>query len=306
MLASSLSAQNLEKIPDQKASVSDQDYKLVERILRESTANVAQDNGQIRWSDYWNFAYAYTLAQQDKDLVASFLTKSRQLDPALFDELIRRKQKTAARWRKYLGEERYLAALAKAINDPDSLIQMESSEVKPAEYTALEKELLIIREDDQRYRKTEGRLDPRQTQLDRRNLEKIDSLYAVHGSYLGADLVRRSLQHEMWAVIQHSTIDDMIRYLPVIRKATACGQIGGEGPLKMLVDRICALKHDVQLFGSQGGVPMAEDSQSVKLRNLYLPGISTSPRRINSVDGNEIPLAPKKRKVIRFRGKTMR
>lgn len=306
MLTSSLSAQPLGMIPDQKASVSDQDYKLMERILRESFANIERDNGQVRWSDYWNFAYAYTLGQQDRDMVAGYLTKSRELDAVLFDELIRRKQKTAARWRKYLGEKRYTAALAKANSSLGNSTETDQLKDKEAEYTSLEQTLLIIKEDDQRYRKTEGELDPRQAQLDRNNLRKIDSLYAEYGTYLGTDLVRKNLQHEMWAVIQHSTLNDMIRYLPVIRKATNCGQIGGESPLKMLVDRICALKHNVQLFGSQGGVQMAEDPQLTELRSTYLPGVTTSPRQINSVDNNESPVVPTKKKKQRFRGKTQR
>jgi hypothetical protein len=306
MLVSSLSAQPLGTIPSQKASVSDQDYILMERILRESFANVARDNDQVRWSDYWNFAYAYTLAQQDQDLVASYLTKSRQLDPVLFDELIRRKQKTAARWRKYLGEDRYTAALTKASSGSVNSTQVDKLKNKETEYSSLEKMLLVIREDDQRYRKDGGELDPRQAELDRGNLQKIDSLYEEYGTYLGSDLVRKSLQHEMWAVIQHSTLKDMIRYLPVIRHATKCGQLGGEGPLKMLVDRICALKHSVQLFGSQGGVPIAEDPQLTELRNIYLPGITTSPRQINSVDNNETPAVPIKKKKQRFMGKTQR
>lgn len=61
----------------------------------------------------------------------------------------------------------------------------------------------------------------------------------------------------------------MKRYLPVIRIATSSGQLPGDVPLKMLIDRICVADYGVQPYGSQVGVPVANAVQIRRLKELY-------------------------------------
>ncbi|WP_312406369.1 hypothetical protein [Brevundimonas sp.] len=61
----------------------------------------------------------------------------------------------------------------------------------------------------------------------------------------------------MWAVIQHSDLEMMEEYLPVVQQAVADAQLEAT-PLKMLIDRVHAIRHGTHVFGSQVGVPLAD------------------------------------------------
>jgi hypothetical protein len=106
---------------------------------------------------------------------------------------------------------------------------------------------------DQRFRgdQAEG-LTEAQRALDLENQGRIDSLYAVHGVYIGRSLVGPRYETVMWAIIQHSDAGMMERYLPVVHQAYLAGEIG-QGPFKMLIDRYHGLTEGFQVFGSQSG-----------------------------------------------------
>ncbi|MEL6142817.1 MAG: hypothetical protein AAFU67_14500, partial [Bacteroidota bacterium] len=115
-----------------------------------------------------------------------------------------------------------------------------------------------IDERDQRHR-----LDPpvdwtKQQPLDKQNFASIDSLYQIHQQYIGRSLVGEKFQHVMWTVIQHSDLDGMERYLPVIAEAVKKEDLP-VAPFKMLIDRIHHQRHGYQIFGSQVGVELAPD-----------------------------------------------
>lgn len=136
---------------------------------------------------------------------------------------------------------------------------------------ALVRLLRTIDERDKRYRNAEPFDAERQSPLDRENLRLIDSLYAVHQTYLGHSLVGKQLEHVMWAVVQHSNPQAMGRYLPVVHAASGAGEVP-ETVLRLLIDRYYALTEGYQVFGSQGGalgVPLAEEATRRAIERKY-------------------------------------
>jgi len=74
----------------------------------------------------------------------------------------------------------------------------------------------------------------------------------------------------MWAVIQHSNLEMMERYLPVIQKAVKDKELNIV-PLKMLIDRFYGLKYGYQIFGSQSGFgfEMADEKTRKEIELKY-------------------------------------
>jgi hypothetical protein len=117
----------------------------------------------------------------------------------------------------------------------------------------LVKEINRIDFDDQKYRtKSSSELQSKQKQLDNQNQKKIDSLFNAHKSYVGKTLVGERFESVMWAVVQHSNIEMMKKYLPIIQKAFKEKELNIV-PFKMLIDRFYGLKYGYQIFGSQSG-----------------------------------------------------
>ena len=92
----------------------------------------------------------------------------------------------------------------------------------------------------------------KQTSLDQTNQQVIDSLYNVHQTYIGTSLVGEKFSHVMWSVIQHSNVDMMEKYIPILHTAVQQNDLNVT-PFKMLLDRYYGLKYGYQLFGSQSG-----------------------------------------------------
>jgi selenocysteine-specific translation elongation factor len=110
----------------------------------------------------------------------------------------------------------------------------------------------------------------KQRPFDIQNEQRIDSLYAVYKTYIGKTLVGKDYESVMWSVIQHSDIHTMERYLPQISKAVEQKELSTE-PLKMLIDRIYTVKYQYQIFGSQLGVPVADEkTKSEVIKNYKL------------------------------------
>lgn len=124
-----------------------------------------------------------------------------------------------------------------------------------------------LNERDQQFRKPVYEAT-RQNPLDRENERVVDSLYAVHGQYLGYKLVGEKFASVMWLVIQHSRPATMERYLPVIARAVQEDQLG-EAPLRMLIDRVYTSKTGRQVFGSQQGVEMLPQAERGRIRKQY-------------------------------------
>ena len=121
---------------------------------------------------------------------------------------------------------------------------------------------------DQKFRtsKDMGKQKP----LDLKNQKQIDSLYHNYRTYLGKSLVGEKLAGTMFLVIQHSNLEMMEKYLPVIQKAVQEKEIPLSA-LKMLIDRVYGLKYGYQVFGSQNGFGFsnADEKTSQEIKKKY-------------------------------------
>jgi len=260
------SGQNIGFIPEQAPSIIDKNYRLAVMILEETYQSIEDDNGQIVYADYWNLAYAYTLCEQPREEITSFLKKCKRMHPKNFTQLFNSSPGNVKQWEDYLGAE-----VMEKIRPDESGNETEiADEITPetyctSKYTDLQCQLARIWQSDQHHRGGFGDITARQRELDKANQALIDELFSEHKTYLGKDMVGQELSHVMWAVIQHSNLEMMKRYLPVIQEANRSEQLPGNGALKLLVDRICNIEHGVQLYGSQAGVPLASEDQMDKL-----------------------------------------
>ena len=126
-----------------------------------------------------------------------------------------------------------------------------------------------IEQDDQRYRVQDYMKNlAKQTELDSLNLQIIDSLYNKHGAYIGKSLVGEKFSYVMWLVIQHSNIEKMEEYLPVLIEAVKKKELKLT-PLKMLIDRIYTVRFGYQIFASQMGVDLANEEVRKKVIAKY-------------------------------------
>ncbi len=278
-MSNATSGQNIGFIPEQAPSIADKDYRLAVMILEETYQSIEDDNGQIVYADYWNLAYAYTLCEQSREEITFFLKKCKRMHPKNFTQLFNTSPGNVKQWEDYLGTE----VLAKIRPDKSDKETFTPDEITPeiyctSKYTDLQCQLARVWQADQHHRGGFGDITDQQRELDKSNQVLIDELFSEHKTYLGKDMVGQELSHVMWAVIQHSNLGMMKRYLPVIQEANRSDQLPGSGTLKLLVDRICTIEHGVQLFGSQAGVPLASEEQ---MKTLYLEyNLDTETRRL--------------------------
>ncbi|WP_179319456.1 hypothetical protein [Winogradskyella helgolandensis] len=122
---------------------------------------------------------------------------------------------------------------------------------------------------DQEYRSAEEKIYlKKQPELDKRNQKLIDSLFNKYQKYIGKTLVGEKFESVMWSVIQHSNLEMMEKYLPIIQKAVQDDDLH-QTPFKMLIDRIYSQKENYQIFGSQGGVELASEEIRKKVIATY-------------------------------------
>ncbi|WP_178984706.1 hypothetical protein [Winogradskyella helgolandensis] len=122
---------------------------------------------------------------------------------------------------------------------------------------------------DQEYRSAEEKIYlKKQPELDKRNQKLIDSLFNKYQKYNGKTLVGEKFESVMWSVIQHSNLEMMEKYLPIIQKAVQDDDLH-QTPFKMLIDRIYSQKENYQIFGSQGGVELASEEIRKKVIAKY-------------------------------------
>jgi hypothetical protein len=60
----------------------------------------------------------------------------------------------------------------------------------------------------------------------------------------------------------------MEEYIPIVHRAVAEGQLEAT-PFKMLIDRVQTIRHGTQVFGSQVGVPLADDQTRSAVKSRY-------------------------------------
>ncbi len=247
----------------QKNAVSEDAYYDALKYLAETQDRIKK-NGNIDVSDYWNILTVFNNLDESNANIdvafKKFVDEERSCEYIVSFEHYFDRYKTSIQ-----------SKLRKQLEICKSGIGSSSSESisieKYAQENGFDKDLVEtinrIKIDDQRNRDHQ-RL---QGKYDTNNQKKIDSIYAIHQTYIGKSLVGDKFEHVMWAVIQHSNLSYMERYFPVVNSAVKNGELG-QGALKFLIDRMYSIKYDYQVFGSQENVEMADDEirKETKLR----------------------------------------
>lgn len=234
-------------------------------IFLKETQRRIKKNVKADVSDYWNILTVFSNLNESMDNMDIAFKKFIKEEGSC--EYLVSFEKYFEKYNKYLASK--MANQLEICSGEDQKISEESIDVeKYAQTNALDVNLLkLISQigiDDQRDRENEIF----QNRLDIINQRKIDSLFRVHRSYIGKTLVGDQFKNVMWQVVQHSNIDYMEKYLPVIDSAVKKVELG-EGALKYLIDRIYSIKRNQQIFGSQGGVKMADAETRNDIKTKY-------------------------------------
>lgn len=253
--------------PVQREGVTDARFQMATNILAETRQASDADPGKLNAADYWNITTAFAMLNEPNETVGMVFQKAISTDPATICD--------------YLGAMG-AGSLERRIPEHVIPFQVECSQrasstaaFDPASYASengldpsLVQTIYQVLENDHRYR-TASPVDwSLQRPLDLQNQAVIRDLYLAHGRYVGRDLVGRRFETAMWAVIQHSNPEMMEEYLPILQQAVADGQLEAT-PFKMLVDRVHTIRNGTQIFGSQVGVPLAEDQARSAVRARY-------------------------------------
>lgn len=274
--AQSFSAANFDQLildyhPEQREGVVQKDFERGLFYLEETRNATKGDPEALNYADYWNIMMAFIKLQEPKAHKEIAFQKSIDRNPASLCALIDAfGEKSVKSLNTHIPELfKRFHATCDQYREPeeslDPLAYAQAGKLDPKLVSLLHE----IGENDQLFRSKEVIDWSQQTPLDRKNMQLIDSLYQQYKCYIGESLVGKKLSSNMWAVIQHSTIEDMERYLPVIHQGVQAGELHAT-PLKMLLDRIHTIKHGYQFFGSQGGdYDLASAEERAKMEKKY-------------------------------------
>lgn len=257
--------------PIQRPDVSDEKFKSGLGLLKETQRTVKGDDNQLNYADYWNISTAFIR-----------LGEPNQHIEVAFQKAINKNTKSTCELIEAFGVSRMTKLRAAIPELFDSFVAKcetmpkEEEEVFDAEVYAQENGFNLalislmhqISIEDQLYRGQDPVDWSKQTPLDHRNEEIIDSLFQVYGRYIGSDMVGKKMESTMWLVIQHSNIEKMQTYLPIVHQAVLDERLHPT-PLKMLLDRIYTTTEGYQIFGSQFGVEIGDEAFCAAIREQY-------------------------------------
>jgi len=89
------------------------------------------------------------------------------------------------------------------------------------------------------------------SQVDSVNLIKVMDIINKYG-WPGEDIIGWRGSSTLWAVLQHGTLENQEKYLPLMREAVKKGK-ARSAQLALLEDRILVRKGQEQIYGSQPG-----------------------------------------------------
>ena len=250
--------------PKKNKGVSERSFLDALKFVDETQSRIKK-NKKADISDYWNILTVFSNLNESNDNIEialrKFIDEEKSCDYIIsFENILDRYQEQI---RAKLKER---LEMCKKDTQPKNSGSINIE--KYAKENTLDKNLVeIINQigiDDQRNRDNESL----QNELDDNNQKKIDSLYSRYQTYIGKTLAGDKFKHVMWTVIQHSNLDYMERYFPVVVAAVKIGELN-QGALKYLIDRIYSIKYNYQIFGSQGNISMANDKTREEVKIKY-------------------------------------
>ncbi|MFK7773801.1 MAG: hypothetical protein AB8F94_16745 [Saprospiraceae bacterium] len=242
-------------------------------ILGEVRKDIKKDNLKFCYADYWNLMTAFHSLKEPHEHIVLVFQKAIDDNPKSICEYVEAfGEKAVTRLTNSIPE-----VFLPFYKNCGNLTSVEEvfDPISYAKKNELNIELVQllhqISEDDQKYRKVRGEVDwSMQTPLDKKNMQLIDSLYNNQHTYIGKSMVGKELESTMWAVIQHSKIETMEKYLPIMHAAVKKGELS-EGTIKLTIDRIYCAKYNYQPFGSQlgGTCELSSKEEREKVNKKY-------------------------------------
>lgn len=260
--------------PNKIPNVSDKDYNYGIMILKETRNAVKNKPENFNLADYFNILNAFLNLNETKENINVAFKKF--VDAKGSCEYILAFENAIKSNPKYdIVREDYNQQLARCKSNTDVKKELDISEYAKSNNLNLSliEEIYNVDVNDQKYRSYDEakEMSDRQQVLDKKNQSIIDSLYKTNKTYIGRSLVGKKFENVMWAVVQHSNVQMMERYLPVIKKAVFDKELE-VAPLKMLIDRFYGLKYGYQIFGSQGdgfGFRSADEKTKKEIKKKY-------------------------------------
>tara|TARA_B100001063_G_scaffold224831_1_gene233170 strand:- start:6907 stop:7878 length:972 start_codon:yes stop_codon:yes gene_type:complete len=253
--------------PVKKNNVSEKDFEWAQFVISETKKSIKEKNGDFNVAHYWNIISAFDKLQEDIETLKLVFVKLANSDGGCeyitsFKERVRFDDKIPELYNEYYkscGNE-----------------QKDDKELNIHEYISdnkLNNDLVMlintININDQKFRSSDEKTyKTKQPELDKHNQKLIDSLFYKYNRYIGKSLVGEKFESVMWSVIQHSNLEMMEKYLPIIQKAVQDKELD-KTPFKMLIDRIYVQKYDYQIFGSQIGVKNADEKTRNEIIKKY-------------------------------------
>lgn len=102
---------------------------------------------------------------------------------------------------------------------------------------------------------------------DSANLAQVEALIEKHG-WIGRSEVGRRANSALWLVIQHSNVDLMEKYLPLLEESVKNGESKGSH-LALMTDRVRMYRELPQIYGSQ--IVKDKDTGELKVYTLQDP-----------------------------------
>ena len=269
--ANDFAQQVLRYEPVQRGGVDKVDFERGKFYLEETRRQTKRDEKNFNVADYWNVTIAFIRLQEPPAHIELAFQMAIEADAEAVCSYINSFGGKHAGLNATIPTsfQKFLATCGNSGECGQTLLS-------PAEYAdkyGFSEELISlieeIRESDQRYRFGHQFPKSQQQELDRRNQQRIETLFTKYGTYVGRSLVGEEYESVMWQVVQHSSPEMMQRYLPIIAAATETGEISHDTPLRMLLDRIHALETGTQFFGSQQNVELTGEEERQAILKRY-------------------------------------
>ncbi len=258
--------------PNQNQNVSNRDFNYGKMILEETKTATKNKPENFNLADYFNVMSAFLSLKESEANIMMAYKKFKNTEGSC---------EYFIAFKKQINESKKYDAIRVRYNEDlqhcnESGTSEEIFSIREyCEQNNLEFELVLlineIKLNDQKYRiKKEKNWNEKQSILDEHNQKLIDSIYNKHNTYIGKTLVGDKFKTTMWAVVQHSNIQMMEKYIPVIHKAMKNEEIDIR-PFKMLIDRFYGLKYGYQIFGSQSGFgfDIADEQTRDEIKSKY-------------------------------------
>lgn len=258
--------------PTQNPNTSEKDYNYGVMIIKETKTSIKNNPKNFNIADYFNVLSAFLNLKESKENINLAFQKFKDAEGSC--EYFLQFENSVEKNSKYdIIRAEYNEQLVKCKSETVPKKELDLSKYCKTYglNLPLVEKINKVNIDDQKYRTNPtSELLAKQQKLDKQNQITIDSIFNIYKSYVGRSLVGKKYESVMWAVIQHSDVEMMERYLPIVQKAVSKKELDLT-PFKMLIDRYYGFKYGYQIFGSQSGFgfKLADDKKRKEIELKY-------------------------------------